>query len=376
MHPETLCVHTPHDPAWPGVNQPAFTASAFRYGPEQEVVYPRYSNTPDMKALAAKLARLEHAPAAWLFSSGMAAIANTLLALVRPGEHILFSEDLYGGTLNLITKDLTRLGIQHSLANATDLQQLEDALRPNTRLLYVETPSNPLLKILDLRRLADWAKERGLMTMVDNTFASPINQNPMLLGFDLVVHSGTKYLGGHSDLMFGVVMGSAERVDTIRQTAINLGANLSGLDTYMIDRSLKTLAVRVKVHNQNARALAGFLLRHPRVKQVHYPGFETHPMHEVARSQMADFGGMLAFELKNPEGADRFLAALRHIAPALSLGGVESLISQPARTSHSLLSQAQRDAMGITLGTMRFSVGLEHPDDLMQDLDQALRQAG
>ena len=380
-HPATLCVHAgteANDPRQ-GVNTPIYTSSAFGYLDTEENRYPRYFNTPNQHTVVEKLAALEQGEAGLLFGSGMAAISTTLLALLQSGDHVVLQNDLYGGTYHFITAELGRLGIAYTLVDTPDGPSLEAAIQPNTRVIYVETPSNPLLKITDLRAVAQLAKAHDLLSVIDNTFASPINQNPITLGIDVVIHSGTKYLGGHSDLSFGAVITSSALRRQLHQRAINLGGNINATTSALIERSLKTLHLRVQQQNQNALALAAFLQLHPAVGRVNYPGLPTHEGHAIARQQMQGFGGMLSFELAPPGSqatglpdAVALMRRLRMITPALSLGGVETLICSPAQTSHSKLTAEERRKAGVSDALLRVSVGIEHAHDLVADLEQAL----
>ena len=369
----TRCVHagTYLDPATGGACTPIFPSTAHRFPhPSGQNIYPRYFNTPNQQVVARKVAALEDAEDGLVFASGMAAIATLLAGHLQAGDHAVFQADLYGGTLELVTRQLPRWGVQYTLARTET--EIRNACRPETRLIYVESPSNPLLRCLDLAGVADFARSRGILTVIDNTFATPFNQNPVALGFDLVVHSATKYLNGHSDVNAGLVVGSRPLIERLREIATLHGGMLDAEACARLERGLKTLALRMERHNENALRLARFLQSHPAVAQVHYPGLPDHPDHAVARRQMRGFGGMLAFELRHPEAVDRLLDRLRIILPALSLGGVESLICVPARTSHRRLTPDERRSLGITDTLVRLSVGIEDAEDLMADLDQAL----
>ena len=375
-HPATRCVHAgaeSHDPRH-GVNTPVYTSSAFGYLDTDENQYPRYYNTPNQRTVVDKLCALEQGEAGLLFGSGMAAISTTLLALLQTGDHLLLQSDLYGGTYHFVTAELQRLGIAYTLADASDADGFAAAVQPNTRVVYVETPSNPLLKITDLRAVAQIARNRELISVIDNTFASPINQNPLTLGIDVVLHSGTKYLGGHSDLCFGAVVTSATLRERIHRRAINLGGSINATTAALIERSMKTLHLRVQQQNRNAQRMAEFLNKHPAVRRVHYPGLPNHPGHAVAREQMSGFGGMLSFvpEVAGLSEAVALMRRLRLITPAISLGGVETLICSPAQTSHSKLTPAERQQAGVEDVLLRVSMGIEHTGDLIDDLEQAL----
>ncbi len=376
MKKATTCVHAgsnSHNPAH-GMNTPIYTSSAFGYLDTIENIYPRYYNTPNQEVVVQKLCALEQGEAGLLFGSGMAAISTTMLALLETGDHVILQRDLYGGTHHFVTIELKRVGISYTLVEEPTVDQLEAAIRTTTKLVYIETPSNPLLKITDVAAVGSWAQQHRLISVIDNTFASPINQNPIPLGIDVVIHSGTKYLGGHSDLCFGAVITSQPLRDRIYATAINLGGSVNAATCALIERSLKTLSLRVHQQNKNAQAIADFLQQHPRVQQVHYPGLTDHPGYDIARQQMQGFGGMLSFEpaVEGSAGAEQFMRKLKVITPAISLGGVESLICAPAKTSHIKLSTEERKQVGVSDELLRISVGIEDTEDLLEDLQQAL----
>lgn len=369
----TVCIHagTHFDEVTGGACSPIYTSTAFAFPNRDNAnVYPRYFNTPNQRVIARKLAALEHGDDALVFGSGMAAISTLLLAHLRPGDHAAFPADLYGGTHQLVSRELTRLGVDVSFCRG--IAEFGAALRPNTRMLYVESPSNPLLRCVDLQAIAALGRERGVFTAVDNTFATPINQNPLTLGFDAVIHSATKYLNGHSDVNAGVIVSSEAEIRRLTEVATNLGGMLDAQACAQLERGLKTLALRVERHNENAGRLAQFLAEHPGVARVNYPGLRDHPDHVVASRQMRGFGGMLSFELKRADQVDAFLSRLRLILPALSLGGVESLVCVPGKTSHRLLTPDERQRAGISDGLVRVSVGIEDIQDLVDDLTQAL----
>jgi cystathionine beta-lyase/cystathionine gamma-synthase len=325
-------------------------------------VYPRYFNVPNQRVVARKLAALEQGEDAVVFGSGMAAISTLLFAHLKPGDHAVFQGDLYGGTHHLVTSELRRFGVEISMART--LAEFSAALRPNTRVLYVESPSNPLLRCVDLAAVAKLAREREVLSAIDNTFASPINQTPLALGIDAVVHSATKYLNGHSDVIAGVVVSSREVIRKVTQSALNFGATLDSHACYQMERGLKTLGLRVRQQNQNAGLLARFLESHAAVSRVIYPGLPDHPDHAIAARQMRGFGGMLSFELRQPSRVDQLLARLEVATPALSLGGVETLVTVPSRTSHRSLTPEERRSAGISEALVRVSVGIEDIQDL------------
>jgi cystathionine beta-lyase len=369
----TRCIHagTLHDESVGGVCSPVHVSSAFAYpNASGENIYPRYFNSPNQRAICAKISALEQGEDALAFGSGMAAISTTLLALLNPGDHAVFQADLYGGTLQLVSKQLERLGIGVSFVAGTG--DFAAAIRPETKLIYVESPSNPLLRCVDLTNIAALGRDRGLLTLIDNTFATPYNQTPLTAGFDLVLHSATKYLNGHSDLNAGFVVGSAELIERIRPAATHFGGMLDARACELVERGMKTLALRMERHNANALALAMSLSCHPAVQTVHYPGLPGHPDHAVAARQMRGFSGMLSFEVV-PAGNPRIVLNQLCVAtPALSLGGVETLVCIPAITSHRELDAATRRALGISDGLIRVSVGVEDIDDLIDDFCRAL----
>lgn len=371
---ETNCIHT--DKHYQGVNTPVFVSSANEYIGYEENIYPRYFNTENQQVVVEKLCKLEGAEDGLILSSGMAAISTSLFAFLRQGDHVLLSGQVYGGTYKLVVEEFEKYGIAYDFITDSSVEAFREKIRPETKVIYTETPSNPLMSIVDLEQIADLAKEQQLISMVDNTFATPINQNPIALGIDVVIHSGTKYLGGHSDLCFGAVLSSGKLMQKIRNSATNYGGSLNPLDCYLIERSLKTLAVRVEKHNRNAMELAVFLQQNGLVTKVYYPGLVEHTGYAVAARQMhRGFGGMLAFELSESLSVEAFLQALQLIRPTLSLGGVESIICQPSLTSHVKMSAAQRQKLEISDQLLRLSVGIEHPGDLKEDIIRALNKA-
>jgi cystathionine beta-lyase len=374
MQKTTQCVHagTRKDKATGGLNSPIYPSSSFEYLDAAENIYPRYYNTPNQRAVVEKLCALEAAEDGILFSSGMAAISSVMMAFLSSGDHAVIQRDIYGGTHHFITADFDRFRIEHSFV-ANRPEDIAAAVRPNTKLIYIESPSNPLLLITDIAAVAKIGRDRHIVTAIDNTFASPVNQNPVVLGIDVVVHSATKYLGGHSDLCCGVAVGMAAPIRRVKEAAVNLGGSMNALTCHLLERSLKTLSVRVERQNANAMAIAEFLARHPAVRRVNYPGLETHPGYAVARKQMWGFGGMMSFEVDDHRiSADQFLRRLQLVTPALSLGGVETIICASAATSHAKLTPAERAGLGITDGLLRLSVGIEDAEDIIADLSQAL----
>ncbi|MDJ0984547.1 MAG: PLP-dependent aspartate aminotransferase family protein [Desulfobacterales bacterium] len=372
MQKSTRCVHsgTAKDPLTRGLNTPIFTSSSFEYLDTDHNVYPRYFNIPNQKAVVDKLCALENAEDGLLFSSGMAAISTAMLAFLGSGDHVVLQKDIYGGTHHFVTADFKRFGIEFTFVS-NEADDIEKAVTANTKIIYIETPSNPLLLVTDIASTAQIAKHHNALSIIDNTFATPINQNPLDLGIDIVAHSGTKYLGGHSDLCCGAVVTRRELADKIAATAANLGGSMNAMTCYLLERSLKTLGVRVDKHNRNAQIIAEHLQKDARIQKVFYPGLEDHPGHVLAKKQMRGFGGMLAFELGG-QSPEHFLKNLKVITPALSLGGVETIICSPATTSHQKISAAERAELGITDNTLRLSVGIEDPDDIIADIDRAL----
>lgn len=357
------------DSIYGGVVNPIYLSSAYDY--ETDVVYPRYFNTPNQLAVTEKLCALENAESGLIFSSGMAAILTSLFALVKKGDHLIFQNDLYGGTHHAALHELEKYGMSLTLVDASDPKNFERAIRKETKVIYVETPSNPLLKITDLKAVAQIAKKHKLTTIIDNTFASPINQNPIDLGIDIVTHSGTKYIGGHSDLCCGVALSSKKLIAKIKTSALHFGGSLDAFTCYMVERSLKTIYLRVKQQNKNALAIAEFLEKESKVAAVYYPGLKTHTSYTIAKRQMpGGFGGMLSFEVKGDP--DKFIKKLKLIKRAISLGGVESTITSPVKTSHAKLTAAERKEVGISDKLLRLSVGIEDTQDLIADLQQAL----
>ncbi len=371
----TLCIHagTYHDERTGGACSPIFPSTACAFPNEaNENFYPRYFNTPNQRVIEDKMAALEHGEAALAFGSGMAAISTLLFAYLKPGDHAVFQTDLYGGTF-LLVRELARIGVAISFAGTAE--EFTAALRPETKVLYVESPSNPLLRVIDLAAVAASGRHHGALTIADNTFATPINQNPIDLGIDVVLHSATKYLNGHSDLNAGVVISQRAVIERVTEAAINHGGLLDAHACFLLERGLKTLALRVRQHNENAATLAQFLQKHPAVAAVYYPGLPGHVGYEIASRQMRGFGGMLSIELRNSEKLDDVMAGFRIIMPALSLGGVESLVCIPSRTSHRKMSPEERHRAGISDGLMRISVGVEDIDDLKEDFTRGLEAA-
>ncbi len=374
MKKTTQCVHsgTYPDPRTRGINTPIFTSSSFEYLDMPQNVYPRYFNTPNQKAIIDKLCALENAEDGLFFSSGMAAISTTIFSFLKSGDHIVLQRDIYGGTHHFATAEFDKFGIQYSLVS-NKIVELESAIRANTRIIYIETPSNPLLLITDMAAVSRIAKSKNILTLIDNTFATPINQNPLDFGIDIILHSGTKYIGGHSDICCGAVLASQALIAKIKESGSNFGGSLNAITCYLIERSLKTMGIRIAQQNVNALTIARYLQKNPLIRKVNYPGLENHAGFEIAARQMKAFGGMLSFELDDQNISPReFLKKLNLIKPALSLGGVETIICAPVTTSHEKMSNAQRAELGITDNLLRLSVGIEDVDDIIADIDQAL----
>jgi cystathionine beta-lyase/cystathionine gamma-synthase len=345
---------------------------AFNEGKSNEFLYTRYGN-PTISAVEARLARLEQAEAALLFGSGQAATSAAIMSLAQAGDEVLCSAAIYGGTLHLLHDFLSRFGIRTRFLSLDEMRDPSAAISDRTRLLWFETPINPTLRCVDIRTIADACRARGIISCIDNTFATPINQQPLALGVDLVMHSATKYLNGHSDVTAGVLVGSGEMIQKMVKARRWLGGIIDPQPAYALGRGLKTVALRVAQHNANALAVAEFLSTHPAVTQVYYPGLDSHPDHQIAARQMSGFGGMVCFDLGGSyERAANFFDRLGLIKRAASLGGVESLCSLPVITSQYGHTDEQLREAGVTRGMVRLSVGLEDVQDLIADLDQAL----
>ena len=376
---ETKLIHAgePDPPIEGAVSMPIFQSATFEYtgaASYNDLRYIRLNNTPNHVALHHKLTALENAEAALVTASGMAAISTTLLAILSSGDHLLAQNCLYGGTHEFITKDLPALGISYDLIDGDDPESWKRYLRASTKAIYVETMTNPLLQVGDLKTVVEFASGHGLISMVDNTFASPVNFRPAEWGFDLSLHSCTKYLNGHSDIVAGAVIGRADLIEKITHKLNHMGGSLDPHACFLLHRGLKTLAVRVNYQNESTPKIARFLERHPAVKKVNYPGLESHLRHHRARELLDGYSGMLSFELVGGvEAAERFIrkTTIPFVAP--SLGGVETLITRPATTSHSGMSPEDRQNLGISEGLIRLSVGIEATDDIVEDFDQALR---
>jgi cystathionine beta-lyase len=373
----TLCTHFGEleDHQFKGVVSPLYMSTSYAYDDVPVKRYPRYFNSPNQEALGKKIAALEHTESALIFSSGMAATSTAIMAFLQQGDHLVISRQTYGGTQNLLQEEFGKFGIEFTFVEGTDVSDYEAAIKSNTKLLFLETPSNPLLYLTDLKEVSAMAKAHNLITLIDNTFASPVNQNPADFGIDVIIHSATKYMGGHSDISAGAVAASQEHIHKIFHLAKNLGGNLSEYTVWLLERSLKTMGLRVKAQSENALKLAEYLKAHPAISNVYYPGLESHPGHEIAQSQMRGFGGMLSFEPVAEVSLKEFQDALNWIRPSMSLAGVESTLTVPAQTSHALLSADQRKEAGISDSLIRFSAGIEEFEDLRDDLNHALQSA-
>jgi cystathionine beta-lyase len=371
----TKCVHagTYIDDRAYGINTPIFASTAHVYPNDSGLVrYPRYSNIPTQQAVIDKLVALENGEAGYVFSSGMAAITTTLFGLLKTGDHAIFQDGLYGGTQKFINSEFERYGIEKTIIKSNNIADYEKAVLDDTKLIYVESPTNPLLNIIDLRELSNMAKKNDIITIIDNTFATPVNQNPLDLDIDIVVHSGTKYLNGHSDLCCGAVITSKELMGPIQDIALNHGGCLDPFACYQLERGLKTLGLRVERQNKNAQQIAEVLNDHEMVEKVYYPGLPEHPGHDIAKQQMTGFGGMVSFKLDGDRGlAYKFVEEFELIQSAVSLGGVETICCFPAETSHAKISAEERRAQGISDSLIRLSVGIEDINDLVEDMNKA-----
>ncbi|HIJ41145.1 MAG TPA: aminotransferase class I/II-fold pyridoxal phosphate-dependent enzyme [Deltaproteobacteria bacterium] len=376
---ETKLIHAgdPEQLICGAVTMPVFQSATFEYsgqGSYHDIRYIRLNNTPNHLLLSEKLAAIENAQSAIVAASGMAAISTTLLALLNAGDHFLAQSCLYGGTHDLITKDLPSLGITVDFIDANAPETWESKLQPRTKIVFMEAVTNPLLQVGDHRAMVAFCKAHGLLSLIDNTFPTPVNFRPIDLGYDISIHSGTKYLNGHSDIVAGAVMGPSHLIRKVTHKLNHLGGTLDPHACFLLDRGLKTLALRMKHHNQSAMEMARFLENHERVEKVNYPGLENHPEHHRAKELFDGFGGMMSFELTGGvEAADAFIHRLTIPISAPSLGGVESLITRPVTTSHAGVSPEDLKKLGISDRLIRLSVGIEATADLIEDFEQALR---
>ena len=381
----TAAVHSGEwkDEHFGSVNVPIFQTSTFYFPttdpktwegqvPEGSYIYTRYGN-PTIRAAEDKIAYLEGAEKGLVFSSGMAAIAATLSTLLGSGDQLVSIEDVYGGTFNLMKNELVKLGIEIDFVDSTNTSEIVAAISRNTKVVYIESPTNPMLKIVDIPTVAKAAHEFGAIVVIDNTFATPVNQNPIGMGVDVVIHSCTKYLNGHSDLIAGAVVGKSAIVDSIWKKRVVFGGSLDPIGAYLLIRGMKTLVIRMSKHNENGIAVARFLEGHGKVDRVYYPGLRSHPQHDLASKLLSGYGGMVSFEVAGGrEAAEEVLRSFSLIKKATSLGGVDSLASMPLNSSHAALSPSDRARLGIKDSLIRLSVGIEDIDDLEDDIDNAL----
>ena len=382
FRPETESVHGAADLKKRNapMAQPIYQTSTFQVTDSEQQVrathtdmfYTRYGN-PTHTAVESAIAELEGAETALLFASGMNAITTSIMALVKSGDHIVAQRDIYGGVTKFLSTWLPKLGVETTFVDTTDYDQHARAIRPNTKLLYLESPTNPTLRVIDLPKLSALARKHQLITFIDSTFATPINQRPAEFGIDVVLHSGTKYFGGHTDLICGIAAGRRDLIEQIHATRTTLGGTMDPHAAFLLLRGMKTLAVRVERQNESALLIAEFLVQHPKVRSVNYPFLKGHPQRALAMEQMKGGGGVLSFEVDGTgEDAKRLSEALHLFTLAPSLGGVESLVSIPVLTSHAMISAEHRQKMGVTEQLIRLSVGIENVDDLIADLEQAL----
>ncbi|WP_339635097.1 PLP-dependent aspartate aminotransferase family protein [Bizionia echini] len=370
----TICTHIGEieDKQFKGAVSPIYVSTSYEFDDVDVKRYPRYFNTPNQEHLAKKIATLEHTESALIFGSGMAALSALFLTFLKSGDHLVVQNTLYGGASHFIREEFPKYGIEFTFTDGYQVSDFAAAIKPNTKLIHIETPSNPLLTITDIKGIAELGKTHNILTSIDNTFASPINQNPIDFGIDIIMHSATKYLGGHSDILAGALAASDEIIGQIWHVAKNFGGNLSDYTVWMLERSMKTLALRVKKQTKNAEKLASYLEKHLDIKAVFYPGLKSHPQHDLAKSQMHGFGAMMSFELQGHLDALKFQKHLKLIKSSMSLAGVESTVLSPYLTSHALLTQEERDAIGISNQLIRFSVGIESKKDLIDDIEQAI----
>ena len=368
----TKCVHSGNliDEKYHGNISPLYPSITYDF--IKSDVYPRYFNSPNQIGVAKKISDLENAELSLLFGSGLGAISSSMFSFLKKGDHVILQDSLYGGTINFVNTEFNKFGIEYSYVDINDARKLNNSVKRNSKIIYIESPSNPLLNITNLIEISDFAKSHSLISMIDNTFASPINQNPLDFGIDLVIHSATKYLGGHSDILAGSVSGKSSYIDKIKNSGLNFGANISEYTAWLLERSIKTLSLRVNSQNNNALQIAKFLTSNNKVEKVYYPGLISHKNHDIAKKQMFGFGGMLSFELKANIDPIKFVQDLKIIKPTMSLAGVESTITSPALSSHKKMDPEIRRALGISDNLLRFSVGIENFEDLVLDLDKSL----
>jgi len=372
----TIAIHAGNEPdsATGAVSVPIYQTSTYAQdalGEHKGYEYARTQN-PTRSALEINIAALEGAKFGFAFASGMSA-TDAVLKLVKAGDHVIVGDNTYGGTYRLFSKILSNYGIEFDYVDTSDVTNVERAFKSNTKMVFVETPTNPIMTVTDLQAVSDVSHAHGVRVVCDNTFMSPYLQRPMEFGVDIVVHSTTKYLNGHSDSIGGfAALNNEEDAEWIKFVQNGIGAILSPFDSFLVLRGTKTLAVRMEAHDKNGRAVAAFLDEHPKVRRVYYPGLQSHPQHELARIQQKGFGGMVAFETGSLESAKKVLENVKICTLAESLGGVESLISHPATMTHASVPHEKRQTLGITDGLVRVSVGIEDIEDILEDLDQAL----
>ena len=369
----TICTHVGQvkDEQYGGSVSPIYPGTSYEYIDKDIDRYPRYSSTPNQEFLAKKIAALEETEDAIILGSGMAAISTSLLAFLGSGDHIVLQNDIYGGTRNLVEAQFKRYGIQYSFTDGLDVKSFEKKIMPNTKAIYIETPSNPLLKLVDIKEIANLSKSNGLISFIDNTFATPLLQKPHKLGIDIILHSATKYFGGHSDICAGAVASTSEHREIIWNLSKNIGGSLSDYTAWLLERSMKTLSVRFFAQQKNAVELANYLKDCQSIDKIYYPGLASHPGHDIAKKQMDGFGAVISFELNKKIDPKAFLKSLKMINPSMSFAGVESTMLSPAETSHYLLTPEDRIAQGITDNLIRFSVGIEDVPDIQNDIEQA-----
>jgi len=374
---KTKLIHggSPFDPFTGAVSVPIYQVSTYKQddiGVHKGYEYSRTGN-PTRHALEQYIADLEEGARGFAFSSGMAAI-HAVFSMLNAGDHIILTDDVYGGTYRIVTKVLSRLGIASTFADTTSLEEMEKALQPNTKALFVETPTNPLLKVTDIATVAAWAKARQLLFIVDNTFSTPYWQTPLALGADIVLHSATKYIGGHSDVVAGLAVVNSDKLGEELHFVQNAtGGVLGPQDSWLLIRGLKTLGLRMEAHEENAGAIVSYLSGLESIPSIYYPGLPSHPQHELAKRQARGFGGIISFDVGNAEKAYEMIKKLKYFTLAESLGAVESLISVPARMTHASIPSERRKQLGITDGLVRISVGIEDSEDLLEDLEQSLK---
>lgn len=383
----TKAIHAgqPPDPLTGSVSVPIYETSTFVFksaeegaarfaGTDEGYIYTRLGN-PTVRALEKNLAELENGESARACSSGMAAINTTVMSIVKKGDHVVSTDCLYGGTSKLFFGILSKFGIEFTLVDSSDAANVEDAIKEDTKLIYIETPANPTLKLTDIRKVSEISEKHAIPTMVDNTFMSPYFQRPIELGAQIVVHSLTKYLSGHSDVIGGIIIGSNSFLKSLDTTLKNTGATMGPFDAWLTLRGIKTLPLRMEKHNENAIKIAEFLESHPKIEKVYYPGLRSHPQHELAKMQMSGFGGMVCFDVKGGlESGRKLMNSVKLCTLAVSLGAVETLIQHPASMTHAVVPKEERLKTGITDSLVRLSVGIENIEDIIDDLKQSLEK--